>query len=149
MSSTPSLATDAREFRFYGGADQCCDIVNLEQVVHGNADRVLHDGSHVNEVLIAGKELRSERFGAAEHAIGDIAANDGALRLTNLQLGGAIDGPWQRNVQARHDPRLDNAAEARDHRLLVRGHDVDACRQPPDEHESGQPAPVLCRLAAE
>ena len=87
MSSTPSVATDAREFGFNDRADQSFDVAGLEQVVHRNTDRVLHDSSHVDEVLIASEELRSQRLAAAEHVIGDIAADYGALELTNFQFG--------------------------------------------------------------
>ena len=60
--------------------------VNLEQVISGNGDRILHDGAHINDVLIAREELRCQRLRAASNAIRRVAADHQALCLTHLQL---------------------------------------------------------------
>ena len=120
------MGDSPREFRFHRRAHRARHLLVAEQVVGRNAHRILHHHPHVDDVLIAGEELREQRLGAAEHGIGQVAADHQALQLLHLELVHAVDRPGQGVVDAREHARLHHRAEARLHRLLIGRHHVHA-----------------------
>src|SRR5579872_481360 len=126
-----------------GRAHYLAHILCLKQVIHRYADEVLHDDAHVNNILIAGEELGEQRIGAAEHAIGDIAADNQALCLLDFQFCHAVDGPGEGEMNSGHDTPLHDRAETRHHGLLIGRDDIDAAQQP--EHAENPRGALVAR----
>ena len=119
-----------RELGFDRRADRPGHIHRPEQIIGGYADGILHHHAHLNDVLVAAQKLRSQRIGPSHHAIGEVTADHQPLQLLDLQLRHPVDGPGQRNVNARHDPRGDDFPEPGHHRLLIGRNDVHTAQQP-------------------
>jgi hypothetical protein len=120
----------AGEFRFHGSSDDLRGALRLEQVIGGDAHGVLHHHAHVNDVLIAGEKLGSQRRRASQNGVGDLAAHHQALQLAHLQLGDALNGPWKCIVQAGHHAGRDDFAQQGLDGLLIGRHEIDARERP-------------------